>query len=92
MGGGDEERTVRVRCACVRIDSPHTHAHNPIPDRRAIRVAMRDDLFIPDPKRSEKVNRFLKDLGSSLHVSWEWSPTGYGNLTKVRQLSGECQL
>lgn len=45
---------------------------------------MRDDLFIPDPKRSEKVNRFLKDLGSSLHVSWERSPTGYENLTRVR--------
>jgi hypothetical protein len=51
--------------------------------RRAIRVAMRDDLFIPDPTRSEKVNHFLKDLGSSLHVSWERSPTGFGNLTQV---------
>ncbi len=44
---------------------------------------MRDDLFVPDPARSEKVNRFLKDLGSSLHVNWERSPTGYGNLTQV---------
>jgi len=50
--------------------------------RHAIRVAMRDDLFIPDPTRSEKVNRFLKDLGSSLHVSWEKSPTQYANLSR----------
>lgn len=44
---------------------------------------MRDDLFVPDPTRSEKVNRFLKDLGSSLHVSWERSPTKFGNLSRV---------
>lgn len=44
---------------------------------------MRDDLFVPDPTRSEKVNKFLKDLGSSLHVNWERSATGYGNLTQV---------
>jgi hypothetical protein len=43
---------------------------------------MREDLFIPDPTRSEKVNRFLKDLGSSLHVCWEKSPTGYANLSR----------
>lgn len=50
--------------------------------RHAIRVAMRDDLFVPDPTRSEKVNHFLKDLGSSLHVSWEKSPTQYANLSR----------
>ena len=44
---------------------------------------MRDDLFVPDPTRSAKVNAFLKDLGSSLHVSWERSATNYGNLTQV---------
>lgn len=44
---------------------------------------MRDDLFVPDSTRSAKVNAFLKDLGSSLHVSWERSATNYGNLTQV---------
>jgi hypothetical protein len=50
--------------------------------RRAIRVAMREDLFVPDPRRSDKVNKVLKSLGSSLHVRWDRSPTGYGNLTR----------
>lgn len=48
-------------------------------------MAMRDDLFVPDPTRSAKVNAFLKDLGSSLHVSWERSATNYGNLTQVKK-------
>lgn len=59
--------------------------------RRAIRVAMRDDLFAPDPTRSAKVNAFLKDLGSSLHVSWERSATNYGNLTQVGAVRVRCE-
>jgi hypothetical protein len=43
---------------------------------------MREDLFTPDPKRSEKVNAVLKSLISSCHVSWEKSPTQYATLTK----------
>lgn len=53
-----------------------------VSDRRAVRVAMREDLFTPDPKRSEKVNAVLKSLISSCHVSWEKSPTQYATLTK----------
>ena len=51
---------------------------------------MRDDLFIPDPTRSEKVNRFLKDMGSSLHVNWEKSPTNYAGLSRYVYLCVLC--
>ena len=51
--------------------------------RTAIRRAIRDDLFVPDPKASDKVNAAISSLSSSLMVNWKSSRTGYASLTKV---------
>ena len=39
--------------------------------RHSIRLAMRKDLFVPDPTKSAKVNNFIQDINSSLHVKWD---------------------
>ena len=51
--------------------------------RTAIRRAIRDDLFVPDPNASDKVNAAISSLSSSLMVNWKSSRTGYASLTKV---------
>lgn len=51
--------------------------------RTAIRRAIRNDLFVPDPNASDKVNAAISSLSSSLMVNWKTSRTGYASLSRV---------
>jgi hypothetical protein len=51
--------------------------------RTAIRAAMREDMFVPDPSKSDKINTAISSLGCSVMVNWKRSKSGYAALTKV---------
>ena len=56
--------------------------------RTAIRAAMREDMFVPDPSKSDKINTAISSLGCSVMVNWKRSKSGYAALTKVFESNG----
>ena len=60
--------------------------------RTGVRRAMRDDLFVEDPKMSEKANAAIRSLNSSLMVNWKTSRTGYAAFTKLFEEHGIMNL
>lgn len=53
--------------------------------RKGLRAAMRDDLFVSNERFSDEVNAKLKDMGSSLMVSWS-SVTDADSCPKISQV------
>ncbi len=56
--------------------------------RTAIRAAMREDMFVPDPSKRDKINTAISSLGCSVMVNWKRSKSGYAALTKVFESNG----
>lgn len=56
--------------------------------RTGVRLAMRDDLFVPNEKLSEARNAAMRALSSSVHVNWFESRTGYAALSAHFALHG----